>query len=288
MSDEPVAPEPVVGRRPLPRPGAPRPVLPQAPPSKLKEHLVQLICFSTVVLLVILGFKIFKIIQARGMKEGANINVAEEWKEAFDKGKRAGDEIQKIQRKVWSDGVPLVDDDRQKIQEQLDILEDCDAKFLDLMNLLRSRNMNETQEGEDIVKHWPPMKLWVLDGGDLLDGPSSPTEYGGFYIPLHRLISRSSKIQKELAELEKGKDALLQRNDGGEKERTRQQIKKLEEDLGEIQEKFAALYDYVKDGLADPNVGVREIPDLEMLTEEQAKAGMVGKQARELRSQLRD
>jgi hypothetical protein len=288
MSDEPVAPEPAVSRSPLPRPRAPRPVPPQQPPSKLKERLVQLICFSTVVLLVILGFKIFKLIQARNMKEGGNINVAEEWQEAFDKGKRAGDEIQKSQRKVWSDGVPLDDNDKQKIQEQLNILIECDEKFQELMNLLRSRNMRETQEGEDIVKHWPPMKLWILDGSDLLDGPSSPTEYGGFYIPLRRLMNRSSKIRKDLGEFEKGKDAILQRNDVSEKEKTRRQLKKMEEDLGEIQEKFAALYDYVKEGLAQPDVGAREIPDLEMLTDGGANAAMVSKQARELRSQLRD
>ena len=253
--------------------------------SRLKKHLMIWILVTSAVLLGLISLRVWKIMNR---KDPGRINVQEEAEAAFESGKGAGRDIFTREKKVWEKGEELFPDDFKEIQQRLKDLETCHARLKEILDLLRDRRLEDTPEHDWIVPRWLQVKLWILDASDLLDPAKKAPDYGGLFIRMYRTIDRSIQAQKELKELEKGKEDLLKESDPARRGAVVQRLRAIEARLGVCAEDFAKLDDYVKEGLARPDLSPRQIPDLETLRDEAARAGMVIKQARELRSQMRE
>ncbi len=215
-------------------------------------------------------------------------DVAAEIGEAVKKARNGKKDVFAIQSKAWVDGgVELTPEEIGKIKEGLKSFQDADAKMRELMELLQAHKKVESKEGNEIIRTWVIIKLWVLDADDLLDETSKPPEYGGLYIPMYRMVDKWRQASKTLKGIEGEKDALLL-GTPEQKEEIRKKIKSIEEICVGAIEKFGALEDYVKKGLDRPDITVDALQELGDLREESNQAGMAQKAARELRSQFRD
>ena len=103
---------------------------------------------------------------------------------------------------------------------------------------------------------------------------------------MYLAIGRAQKAQKELLEIEKTQKEILARGDATEMEGVVAKISALEKVFGATADRLSKLDDFIKEGLARNDLNKRQLPDLETLWDEQARAGMSVKSARELRSRF--
>jgi hypothetical protein len=276
------------GPRP-PRPGGARPPAPPPGPSaaslRLRAHLMIGILVSCVVLGGLIAWKIWRITHP---PESKSIDVADQFEKAMDLGKGASKDIFAIQTKVWgAKNEELKPEDFAKIKAKLADLRQCEDKLKELLELLRSRKLEDTGDYVAIIPKWLQVKLWILDATDLLDN-QKPPEYGGLNIPMYLTVNKIKKLQEELKELEITKNDIIGRKDAAEMEKVRKRIKEIQAGFSEAGVKLQALDDYVKTGLTRPDLSPKEIDELNTLRDETNRTGMAIKQARELSSTFRE
>jgi len=134
----------------------------------------------------------------------------------------------------------------------------------------------------------PELKLWILDAAAVVEGDAKPPEYAGLYIPMYLTVARYDKAVARLKEIQEGQQAIKDRNDPEEFKKVRQEIMALEGEFSACQEKFGALVDYVREGLARPDLSGKDLQDMADLLEYASKSQMARKSGGDLRYKFRE
>ncbi len=252
--------------------------------SKIKKHLVIGILSSCFVLMVLIGVKVYRILV---QKDIVQINVADEWKSAFDTAETASKDILRVEFKMWTqEKAALTKEDLDLIKAKLDEMRKTEQTLRGLMDRLHEKQKMDSQEWQDIPPKLTRVKLWILDADDLLE--SKAPDYGGYFIPMNRTVEASRKARKDLLEMEQAKAELGAATNAEEKDKAAKKVRQIEMTLKGLQEKFGKIEDYLKDGLAKDSLDPRQLPDIEVMREEANLVGMAIKQSLTLRALLQN
>jgi len=266
---------PATARGPRPaRPGS-QPPGPSASSMRLRKLLMLFIIFSCLGLTAAIGWKLWK--RAHPNDPGS-IDVAAEFDKALDLGKGASKDILTAQNKVWLKGAELSPEDFTTIKAKLGELRESHDKMKDLLDLLHDKHKEDSAEFVAIVPKWLQVKAWILDANDLLEN-QKPPEYGGLNIPMFVASFKLRKDQDELKDINTTKDEVVKRNDPEEIKKTRKRISDLREAFKGHVTKLQALDNYVTEGLARPDLTIKDVVELEQLRDDANKAQMAVKAA---------
>jgi hypothetical protein len=260
-----------------PRPARPalQPPAPSAGSMAMRKFLMLGIIVACVGLSGAIGWRLWQRMHPR---ESAAIDVGDAFEKAKDIGKGASKDIFAVQTKVWSKDAELTAEDFTTIKAKLAELRECHDKLKDLLDLLHDRHKEDTDEFVHIVPYWLQVKMWILDATDLLEN-QKPPEYGGLNIPMFVTSKKLQKSQDELKEINTTKDDVIKRNDPEEIKKTRKRISDLRESFKGHVAKFQELDKYVTEGLARPDLTIKEVVELEQLRDDANKAQMAVKAA---------
>lgn len=267
------------------RPSTAKRIVP--PPSKAKTYVVVGLLVAVVAILGWGGWIVFRLVKGRKPAPSAR-NVATEWANAFTKAKMSFKDTFAIQSKVWFKGEDLTSEDLEKIRSGLKDFRAASDKFHELNKLVLDQGKGPSKQTEEMGARLPELKLWILDAAAVVEGDAKPPEYGGLYIPMYRTVARYDKAVARLKQILDAHPEIIQRNDKEEWKRTRQEIMELEGEFSACQEKFGGLVDYVREGLASPDLSGKDLQDLADLLEYASKSQMARKQGGDLRFKFRE
>ena len=278
----PVAP-PKPGMRP--RPNRPPPP-PPSKPSKLKGYLMLGILISTVVLIGMIGYKVYRILFKPPKRE---INVEAASKDAFKRAEDAQKEIFRAESKVWIMGETISAATAVAIGDQLEELRKCDDGMKELFDWMHLKKAESSSDWDTLVTYSLQTKLWILDASDLLDNLKKPG-YGGLYIPMYSTMKRLADSQKELKEIQIRRDELAAQAETNPelKKKTREKIGELKKRFADFRDQLNGLDKYIHDGLAREDLSPKIIKELDELHTEAANAQMAIKLAGTLASTFGD
>jgi hypothetical protein len=268
------------GSAPVRPPTGKKPPPPPRPPSKVKAYLVYGIIISTVVLLGLIGWRVYvrlttKVVPAR--------NVKAEWENAWQKADTARKEIFRLESDVWVKGEEL---NREKIKAALVTLQNTSETYHELMDLMRKQGKLDSAEGQDIGGSQILLKTWIWDANGVIDAASQPPKYGGLYLPMYATEKRMDAAAKRLKEIRDGLDEVLARNNKDEMLGIIKEIRKLREELASCRDEFLRLDEELVKGLTLPDLTEQALPDLKELRDFTSKAVMTFKEAGTIRSRL--
>ena len=279
--------QPPIQRPGAPRAARPRPVRAPAPESeasvRLRKRLLTWMAVVSVALLGVIGFRLYQKL-TRG--ERSVVNVREEGDAAYDRARSASRDVQRVQSKAVPAVEPLPAAELEPLKAQRTVLEESQARIKELLDLLHQHKLDDSPERDDLSTKLLQVKLWILDLDDFLDSSKAAPAYGGFTVPMERARARAQVVHKELKEVEGSKAGLVDGGDAAAKAAAVVRLKELEGKLAGLAEEFGRLEDYVKTGLARPDLSPKQIPELEGLREETSRAMMGRQQARSLRARL--
>ena len=260
----------------------PRPARPAAPPPgptagslALRKFLLLAIILSCVGLSAAIGWKLWK--RAHPNDPGSR-DVAAEFDKAMDQAKGASKDILAAQNKVWLKGAELTPEDFATIKAKLAELRESHDKLKELLDLLHDKHKEDSAEFVAIVPKWLQVKAWILDAADLLEN-QKPPEYGGLNIPMFVASFKLRKDQDELKDINTTKDEVIKRNDPEEIKKTRKRLSDLREAFKGHVAKLQDLDKYVTEGLARPDLTIKDVVELEQLRDDANKATMAVKAA---------
>ena len=266
----PAAGAPGAAARPRPARPAAAPPGPSASSLAMRKFLMLGIILACVGLSAAIGWRLWQRMHPR---ESISIDVAGDFDKALDLGKGASKDIFTIQNKVWLKGAELTPEDFTTIKAKLGELRESHDKMKDLLDLLHDRHKEDSAEFVAIVPKWLQVKMWILDASDLLDNPKAP-DYGGLNIPMMVTAMKLQKSQEELKEINTTKDDVVKRNDPEEIKKTRKRIMDLREAFRGHATRLQELDKYVAEGLARPDLTIKDVVELEQLRDDANKAQM--------------
>jgi len=237
---------------------------------RLRKFLMLGILVTCVALIGAIGWRIWQKMHA---KERGSLVIGEEFDKAMDIGKGASKDIFSIQTKVWGQSKELTPEDFTTIKAKLVELRDCHDKLKELLDVLHERHKEESAEYGQIVPKWLQVKMWILDATDLLEN-QKPPEYGGLNIPMFLTSEKIRKSQDALKEINTLKDEIIKRNDPEEIKTTRKKLADLRDAFRSHAVKLQDLDKYVADGLARPDLTIKDVIELEQLRDDANKAQM--------------
>jgi hypothetical protein len=280
-------PPPATPARP-PGPGMMRPPPRKAPPSasrgpsKLKAYLVIGIIVSTIVLLGLIAWRLY--VKLTAEKQGPSRNVAQEWEDAWQKSKKAQDEVFKIQVRVWNENKELDAQDLAKIKSALTTYQKTSDAFHDLNAVMVSKGKTNSQEHRDIGERLIVLKTWIWDANGVLDPASKPPKYGGLFIPMYSAEKQRETASKRMKEIRDQSQEIIARRQIEEIEATVKEVKVLETRLQVLRDELLQLDDDLLKGLTLPDLRKEQLRELAELREFQNLAQMSFQEARNLRS----
>jgi len=257
------------------------------PPSKAKTYVVVGLLVAVLVILGWGGWIVFRLVKGRKPVPSAR-NVEVEWGNSFKKAKAAFDESFALEAKVWTKDEDLKPEDLEKIKNALKQFRATSDKFHELNKLVLDQGKGPSKETEEMGRRLPELKLWILDAAGVVEGDAKPPEYGGLYIPMYRTVARYDKAVARLKELRESEPAIRERNDPEEFKKVRQELMALEGEFSACQEKFGGLVDFIREGLATPDLSGKELRDLGDLLEYASKSQMARKSGSDLRFKFRE
>lgn len=251
--------------------------------ARLRKRLLLWMGIASVVMLGIIGVRV---IQKFSKGERSVVNAKEQADAIYDKAREVQREIIVVQRKAADAKDGLTEKDFEPVKTSIKGLEDAEADLRALLDLIHAKGLDEMPAQKEIVRQWTHVQFWILDATDFLDSAKAAPAYGGFNIRLARLRRKAENTHDSLKKMELQKETLQNSPDPSVRKGAIARLKELADDFGTLAEECGLLEDYVKKGLEKPELTANEIPDLEPLREESAKATMGLKQARELRSTI--
>ncbi len=288
MTDEqaaPPAPEPGSPAATPPGPPTPRPGLrppprkeppPPRPHSKVKAYLVIGIIVSSVVLVGLIGWRIYVKLTR---KPPTVINISKKWDEAFSNAEAKWKEIFKIQAKVWTEGKELGAEEIDKIKAALAVYQQTSEKFHELNDLALKE-----KKKHDMGEQLPLLKTWIWDANGMLDPASKPPRYGGLYIPMYQAEKRRETAAKRLKEIKEKSQEIVARKDAVEIEAVIMELRGLVDTFGGIRDDLSQLDEDLLKGLTLPDLKKEQLRELGELREYHHAASMGIRDTREVRS----
>lgn len=219
-------------------------------------------------------------------KGGKKIDVAAEWKEAFESAKQARAKIDKIEQKVWMAGETLTPEDYKTVREQCEVLADASDKIHNLIELVRAKHGEDNQDVKDMVLRLYQIKFWILDGCDLVDSEGKEGVDPGVFIPMQRTLASWQKAKEDFEGILAKKSELLA--DPEQKKATRARLETISKTISQAMEKLAALDEYVCKGLLNEDLSAKEIAELGPMRTEATLAGQLFKRVKETRAEFSD
>lgn len=291
MTDEqsaPPVPEPGPAAAMPPGPPTPstaRPVLrppprkeppPPRPPSKLKAYLVIGIIVSSVVLVGLIGWRLYVRLSRT---PPTVINISQKWDDAFSNAEAKWKEIFKFQAKVWTEGKELGPEEIDKIKAALALYEQTSQKFHELNDLALKE-----KKKHDMGQQLPLLKTWIWDANGVLDPASKPPRYGGLYIPMYQAEKRRETAAKRLKEIKEKSQEIVARKDAAEIEAVIMELRGLVDQFGGVRDELIQLDEDLLKGLTLPDLKKEQLRELGELRDYQNFASMGIRDAREVRS----
>lgn len=287
MSDEPVQEPAPATRRPASKRLSTTGGLAKGPSEAEQRAFRRKLLLGIIVAIVVLAlanvFVFFILPHIRG-KGGIRIDVAAESAAAFDTAREARGKIGKIEEKVWISGETLSSDDYKTVKAECEVLIDAWDKLSNLVELVRSKHGEDNKEVKEMVLRLYQIKFWILDASDLVDSEGKEGVDAGFFIPMQQALGRWQKAKEEFEGILAKKTELLA--DPEQKKATRERLNVISKTISEVMEKLSALDDYVLQGLLDPNLSAKEIPELGPMRQEATLAGQLFKTIKETKAEF--
>ena len=253
--------------------------LPTKYPSTGQRWVFVAIAACAVLLAGMIAFNLYERLRGAG-----RVDLALEWEKALEGAQRAHADVLGIESKVWTKGDKLQPEDFERIRGALRALEEKSERMGEILEATyqkdRGGGLERTRE---LAPKLLEVKLWVLDGADLVDSEKDAAIPPGFYIPLHAAIDASQQAQKDLSSLEKRKKEIQGREaDEKEKQGAEARLAEIQSALEKARGQLSKLEEYVKKGLARDDLTADQLPDLGLLRDAASDLSQAAGRAEEL------
>ncbi len=271
------------GSAPVRPPTSKKPAPPPRPPSKVKAYLVIGIIVTSVVLIGLIGWRLYVRLT---QKPAVVRNVKAEWENGWQKAKQAQRDMFKIESKAWVQGESLSAEDLANFKKGQATLQKTAETYHELTDLLRAQGKLNSQEAQDMGSTQILLKTWIWDANGVIDTAAQAPKYGGLYIPMYAAEKRMDAAAKRLKDIRDGVQEVLARNSNEEMLGLTKEIRKLREELASCRDEFLRLDEELVKGLTLPDLTEQALPDLKDLRDFTSKAVMTFKEAGTIRSRL--
>ena len=289
MSEEPVAPSgpepiPLSQARPVRAPVTRKPPPPPGPPSKVKAYLVIGIIVSSVVLMGLIGWRLYvklttKVVPPR--------NAKVEWENAWRRAKGANKIIfEEVEAKVWTKDETLTPEDVAKVKAGLETYQKTAETYHDLFEHMNREGKRNSQEAQDMGATEIVLKFWIWDANGVVDPASKPPMNGGLYIPMYHTEKKMDAATNRLKEIRDLTREIVARNNTEEILKVIKEIRGLRDTLAACRDEFLRLDDELVKGLTLPDLKEEQLPELKDLRTITAKSVMAFKEAGQIRSEF--